>query len=512
MRWLGWLMLFLVPFFVLAVLHWTWSPSTSAGDYAQYLLHAKALVEGRPYNEVGYIYQQAAGLIGPPSLPPGLPLTLAPIVALGGVHSPLVRLLMLGSALLFAVLAAWRLSRDVEPWQAAFGGAIAAYAIEAALGTVAPISDPGFAALIWATVVVVDREGAWTWRRVVLVTALGFAAIAYRTVGIALIPGLLLYALFQRRRLGPLPFAPAALWLGVGVVALVLGLATVPFVDRVFRSLGNLAEHLDTFQRQYRLALFDSLLYPFASNRANDLYHAIAAIPTFVGLVIVVRRAWRSFMVTFALGYGLLLLVAPVAEPRYAWPLFPILAAAFAHGTTTIVQRMARGLRPVTVRWIAATSLVAVMLVTLARDVRRPAPAAFVRHPDAIALMAWLAAERGRAPADAPPRVAYFNPRVLTLESGVAAMGIVPRTLPGMFAAMNRERATHFVWQGAPIGDSTNSVPVPCVQRMANRLPDLHPGSFTLAYSNPTFRVYRFSPRADATQDNGERISWSECQ
>ncbi|MGH7712553.1 MAG: hypothetical protein ACREOG_14780, partial [Gemmatimonadaceae bacterium] len=315
---LRWLALFLVPFLALAVVHWDWSPATSASDYAQYLMHARAIIEGRPYGDIGYIYNPAAGLIGPPTFPPGLPLTLAPLVALGGVHSPLARLLMLASVLVFAALATWRLARDVAPWQAALAGAFSAYAIEASGSTLAPISDPGFAALVWGTVIAVDSERAWTWRRVAAVTALGFAALSYRAAGVALVPGLLLYALLQRRRMGMRPFVPPALWTAAGVIGLAAGLLRIPFSDRLPRVITDLGNHLSTFAGQYHVGLFLAQLYPFSNNAANDGYHAVASLLTLLGLALIVWRARRSFMVTFAAAYGAVLLVAPVAEPRYA--------------------------------------------------------------------------------------------------------------------------------------------------------------------------------------------------
>ncbi|MGQ0641700.1 MAG: hypothetical protein ACT4P6_13205 [Gemmatimonadaceae bacterium] len=508
---LRWLALFLIPFCVLAVVHWGWSPRASAGDYAQYLLHTRALVEGRAYGDIGYIYHPAAGLIGPPALPPGLPLTLAPIVAIGGVHSPLVRLLMLASVVAFATLVTWRLAREVQPWQAAFGAACAAYALEVTLATVAPLSDPGFAALIWGTIVAVDREGSWTWRRVVLVTALGFAAMAYRTAGVALIPGLLLYALVQRRRFGVLPFTPAALWIAAGLVALAAGFVNIPFGERMARSIADVSEHIDTFVDQYRLAPLYAWLYPFENNRANDLYHLVAAVPTLVGMAHLLWHARRSFLVAMTAAYCLLLLVAPVAEPRYAWPLYPLVGTSLAYGATRIMQRVARRWTPRTVALAAGAPLAFVLLVALAKDARRPMPASFVRHPDAIALFGWLAQHRENAPADAPLRIAFFNPRIVTLETRVPAMGIVPRTPPGIVTALRQSRVTHLIWQGVAMGGGDTAVRLPCVQRVANRLPDLYPDFFTVEYRNPTFRVYRFHPAATFSDSAGEPISWSAC-
>jgi hypothetical protein len=495
------------------VRHWSWAPSTSAGDYAQYLLHAQAIAEGRPYSATGYIYNPAAGLIGPPTLPPGLPLTLAPLVAIGGVHTPLVRLLMIVSVVAFAVLSAWRLARDMEPWQAALGSAIAAYAVEASLASVAPISDPGFAVVVWATILAVDTDGAWTWRRVLGVSALGFAAVLYRVAGIALVPALFLYALLERRRLGIRPFIPATLWSSAGLIGFAAGIVRLPFTERFGNAVLDPAEHLDTFARQYRVALFDAELYPFPSawNSANDAYHLVASLFVLLGLVILFRRTWRSFFVMLGAAYSLMLLIAPVAEGRYAWPLYPIVGASMALGLTTAVRRFIPSWAPRTHAIAAATPVIVAFVASLAIVVQREAPASFVRHPDAEALFSWVT-QRGKELASTTPmRVAFHNPRVLTLETGVPAMGIVPRTPPGQLAALDNYRVTYLIWQGIGLGTDSVGRKVPCVQRVANSLPMRFPHRFALEYQNRTFRVYRVLPGAHSSDSVNVRINWSDC-
>ena len=506
-----WLALFLVPFVVLVVRHWSWTPSTSAGDYAQYLLHAQAIAEGRPYSATGYIYNPIAGLIGPPSLPPGLPLTLAPLVAIGGVHTPLVRLLMIASVVAFAVLSAWRLARDMEPWQAALGSGVAAYALEASLASVAPISDPGFAVCVWATILAVDRNGAWTWRRVLVVTALGFAAIMYRVAGAALVPALFLFAWLERSRLGLRPFIPAAIWSAAGLIGFVAGVVQLPFSERFGNAALDPAEHLRTFARQYRAALFDAELYPFpvSWNLANDVYHLIVSLLLLLGLVILFRRAWKSFLTTFTVAYALMLFIAPVAEGRYAWPLYPLVAAAIALGATSVARRVAPSLPARTRALVAAVPILAMFVLTMAIEARRAAPPSFVRHADAKALFSWIA-QQGKA-STPPMRVAFSNPRVLTLETGVAAMGLVPRTPAGQLAALDRSRATHFIWQGTGLGPDSARGNAPCVQRVADSLPVLFPERFALEFQNRTFRVYRLLPGAHSSDSVNVRINWSDC-
>lgn len=508
---LRWLAVLLVPFFVLLALRWNWPPSATSGDYAQYLSHARALVEGRSYSDIGYIYQPAAGLIGPRNYPPGLPLTLAPLVAIGGVHTPLVRLLMVACVVLFVILAAWRLAREVEPWQAALGGAFAAFGIEAAFGTVTPMSDPGFAVLWWATVLAVDKEGAWTWRRAALVTALGFGAMLYRTAGIAVIPGLAAYALLHRKRIGPLPLVPLVAWIAPGVIALSTGLVRIPFIDRVLPSYSDFAHHLSTFAQHNREALFESELYPFPSNGVNDAYHVVASVLVLLGLPLLLWRTRRTFLVTFAAAYGLLLVAAPVAASRYAWPLYPVLGTALALGATVVVQRLASTWRPRTQRLAAGAPLVALLLLALVTNARATPPPSLVRNPDAQALFAWLVERRRALPPDVPMRVAFHNPRVVTLETRVPAMGIVPRTAPGQLAALVMARATHLIWQRDGVAGDGSPGRAPCVQRIANRLPELYPDRFTLEYQNTTFRVYRMQPSSAPVVGENVAINWNRC-
>ena len=55
------------------------------GDFSQYLLHARNIVEGRPYAEIGYIHNTFVFFVGPSLYPPVFPLLLAPFYSLFGL-------------------------------------------------------------------------------------------------------------------------------------------------------------------------------------------------------------------------------------------------------------------------------------------------------------------------------------------------------------------------------------------------------------------------------------------
>jgi 4-amino-4-deoxy-L-arabinose transferase-like glycosyltransferase len=95
----------LVPFLALALWRLRDGPGLNADDYGQYLMHAQALAEGRPYTDIGYIYSPFRWGIGPAAAPPGLPLTLAVIYKLLGPNIIVMRLVMLCFATVFVLIA-----------------------------------------------------------------------------------------------------------------------------------------------------------------------------------------------------------------------------------------------------------------------------------------------------------------------------------------------------------------------------------------------------------------------
>jgi hypothetical protein len=67
---------------------------TLGDDFAQYILHARNIAEGRAYASTGYIYNPDLAVVGPPAYPPVLPLALAPVWALFGLNLQAMKVLM----------------------------------------------------------------------------------------------------------------------------------------------------------------------------------------------------------------------------------------------------------------------------------------------------------------------------------------------------------------------------------------------------------------------------------
>ena len=290
------------------------------GDFALYLAHAQALVQGRPYADTGFVFNPANAIMSPAAYPPGLPLLLAPVVAGFGLAAVPIKLLML--AALLAML--WGLHRLAEPalgprWSAvlvlAAGLSPAILMRRDAVG-----SDIVFAA--WCTLALLGARG----RPALLGIGVAMALLT-RSIGVVLAVALALDLLFRpgpmRRRLAPALLAGVAVAV-VGTLWLRVDNATYAgYFDRL--SAGGLLHHLASAGQAYGFAVVE--LFGLSFGR-------LANMPVLLGLLgLVAWGGWRQLrrgpdaVVLFVLLYGAALIAYPVhMEPtRYALPILPLL-------------------------------------------------------------------------------------------------------------------------------------------------------------------------------------------
>jgi hypothetical protein len=477
----------LLPFAVLALLHWGTLPGVLAGDYAQYLLHAQAIVDGKTYGDIGYIFSPLRPFVGPRVQPPGFPLTLAPIVAADGVHSPLIPLVTLASAVLFLYFAFRYLSERHSPWAAAAAIAMTGVALEGGYATSSILSDLGFCALVWALILIVDREGPWGARRVAAVTVLGLAAMLYRVAGIALIPALMLWGALHRREQGIRPLIPPAIWLLLATVIAVIERASI-VLPAGLRSLsiGRLEHVVYGNLRLYRIGLFEGLLYPFPVNRLNDLYHLVAPCVIAVGVFALLKQRWRSFAVVVALVYCCMLLLSPVSDSRYTWPLLPLLGLGLFLGVTRVLQLLRPAIAEVSIHRVAFAAVIApIVLMASWQLARRPEPPSLLGRADVHDLFSFV--QDSLRPRGA--RVLFMNPRVLTLETGVPAMSTFWAPTPERtIAELERARITHVI--SGDLGVH------PRQQRALDSAIVQYRSRFSPVRRNTGFTIYRFDATA----------------
>ena len=471
----------LLPFLALALVRLQDGASAQHGDYAQYLLHARAVTEGRAYEDTGYLYTELNPVIGPVAYPPGLPLALLPVVAASDDPRPLARPLMLLFALGFLVLAAIYFARRESVRTGWFVAILAGLSLPFLQWSTKLGTDIPFCALIWLTILLMDRPERPTRGSAVLLALAGGAAIAFRSAGIALIPAALLYLLLNRRRGPGVILSCVALWVAVFVASAVLLPTASSYADQIPRSPGKIVSYLLGGVLDYRHAFSDAVLGSWLPGLTAKLWRGLALALMAVGLIGWLRREWRSYLACFTLFYAGVVLAFPAHMTRYIWPLYPLLLYGVLRGLTSVLTfRFRTGTTP---RWIHAVPA-AVVLVLVAGQawvaLRAPRVPDLREEPGVQALMDHL-----RTGADAEGRrVVFFKPRVLTWETRLPAMGLVVASPDAWVGELCSQGITDVVTGNlgaAPAGDKSLRQAIAA-----------HPERFEKTWSEGAFVLYRF--------------------
>lgn len=329
---LGGLMLLLFGFHLL-----TYQTTDWWGDSYQYLLHAENLLSGHPYADTGYV-QSPYKFTSPTAYPIGYPLLIAPVLALFGADP----FLLSAYALLFILGTAWvtgTLARGwlPDPYAIALAGLIALQP-----GLIAasrqPLSDPPFMFFAMLCLLAADRAsyGSSRWPRwaVLAGLALGAAAIT-RTLGLALIPALVLPSLLRHRRVEPSALVAVGLGCVLWFLASLFDVGTPEVIatgaspgyqalvqENLFRQLADIPGRIPERMVDYLRNSYPLWRVPGADLLKN-LFFAVAFIPIALGFL---HRARRRFgpVEAFAALYVLSLLPWTFSGTRYLYPLFPL--------------------------------------------------------------------------------------------------------------------------------------------------------------------------------------------
>lgn len=470
---------------LLAIAVWRWIafPGPSGGDWAQYMSHAKALVEGRPYGDIGYLFSPYAWTIGPPVYPPGLPLLLAPSLALIGEALWLPRLMMHGFLAVLLVSVVGALSGKGRT-PAAIGAAImvgAVFLLRDAPNVIG--SDLGMCALVWA-VLVLAKPQTWGWGRALTIGFLGAFALNFRIAAAPLVPALALWAVLHRKDVDWKPWLVIALWattlyvvitqFGPGEQAVESAAANLAADGPVRSQWARQFDRLLGRLAAYRYAVSDAFLYPFPVAVANRVYHVVAAPLALVGLVRWARGRWSSLPVIFAAGTTAMLLILPVWVSRYAWVLIPLGSFGFLYGLDAIRVR----LRPNALRTVLPAVALGVTVLAAVSTAARGTPS-LVHEPEA-----WRAVGARLAGGSGGPdvRVASNRPRIFTWYTGIPAAGLANVQLETFRAEASRLGLTHVVLSESRTGER--------VMNRWRRWNRDHPDAFPLLFREGDLSVY----------------------
>jgi hypothetical protein len=464
-------------------------------DWALYLLHARNLLEGRPYADTGYLYNPLAPWYSPPTYPPGFPVLLAPVYAAFGLDFlALKTVVALGFA--GALLVLTRLARrDLAP---------AAAAATAALVGLHPflwdfrqhlLPDLPFTFFALLALFPIDHSAdpdrpvreraAWGAAAAAAVAA----AVATRTIGLVLVPVWVVVLVLRARRPGRVLLAGAAV-LAVSVAAQLL---LVPAEAGYYQQIRDLAASrggslfLPGPDRVRRLAYALTSLWVDESTAGPALAAAKAcavgtALLAAVEILARVRRPAAPEV--FFVGYLLTAFLWPAVFARYLVPVLPLLALYAVLGA----RRLARsgGAAGRTAVTVAAVGVAAVLVLGHA-DPRRRGPEGGAPSSDAVALYGFVRTHTG------PEERFVTNhlPRAFALYTERSAAPPPRRVDDATFLAyLDRAGIGYLAVHATPSETRT--------------LVERHPARFRRVYANPAWDLVRFVPGLPAGESSQE--------
>ncbi len=328
-------------------------------DFAAYVMHAANIAVGRAYSDIRYIPNPAAvGFAPAQGYPPVYPLILAPVYKIWGfdlLPMKIVTVTCFGVSLAALVLL---FASRLSPWALSALVAITGFNIVFWSQHDHLLSEPAylmfcFGALLSAQKTYADlKPHEWRLGAALILSLLLYASYGTRTVGVALLPSLILADLCKFRR--PSRFLIAVVTL---TVAFILIQNTLLLSPRAYMS----AEHISASMiREHVVFYGKTLSYVWRNGFSKPLQIVMALVFTTLAAVTFFRNFWirKSIVEFYLLGYAAVLIVWTTEIGMRG--LIPMLPLYFAFGVEELVALSKRFTFP------ARRSLVALSLVLTA--------------------------------------------------------------------------------------------------------------------------------------------------
>jgi hypothetical protein len=466
---------------------------TWVDDFSMYIHHAKNLVEGLPYDETGYIFNDDKPFFGPQTYPPVFPILLAPVYAHYGLDLQAMKAELI-IIFLFFLLALYLAFKN----EAGFSSVAA---IVALIGLNPEfwdfkdkiLSELPFMLFLYLSFFIIERAhgkirpSGYTELFLAIVAGL-FMYLAYgtRSVGIVLVPSLIVFDLLRHRK-------PTRFTL----------LATLVFL--ALMTLQNAYVHSDMtylVPALQNLSLDDVIrdLRQYPGSLARFFYHGSTKATTAIFIIILTISAvggyWKrvregmTVLEIFPIFYVAILLVYPYyGGSRFLMPIVPIYLLYVFVGTArsrVLGERLL--IKPYFV------ILVAVIATHYAGEYSRSdfrAEKEGVEIAETRALFEFVS--KNTRPDDV---MVFRKPRVLTLYTGrPAAVYHEPDDDMGLWSFFSRISADYLI-TAKPLDDEFFPL---FVARYAGHLESV--------YRNAAFEVFRIKdiPRESAPIEPGAK-------
>ncbi len=453
-------------------------------DFAMYIAHARNLVQGLPYGDTGFI-PNAMNVPGPPTYPPVYPLLLAPLYHVFGMDFTMMKAQNV-ALLLLALMAIHRcLRRELSPaWSLAL---VVIFGLNPWLWEFKDEVRPDIAFLLFCFAAlwlalhfarVPAQSMAQMVGRGVLLGAAFYLAYGTRSLGLVLIPTVLLAELVNRRR------PTGSSMIALGVFAALWALQNILLhTDREYG-------HFLTFDPKW--VGFNAWMYfrslsvlwnnGYSAALRGLMFLAVLALATY-GYVRTVRRQITVLEIFPWFYFPPLVLywVGEMIQQRYVLPLLPLMLYYAFLGVRGALARLPAAMRAV------VPSLLLVLVA--AQYAARYSTLEFgplnvgVTRPETVALLDFV-----RTRTEPKDVFVFGKPRLLALFTGrPSAFYYGNNTDPQLWNYLRQVDARYLIV----------AKPDALAQEMDYEQPRLlagfvsrHPQQLSVVYSNADFDVY----------------------
>lgn len=477
-------------------------------DWAQYVLHARNIVTGHPYTDTGYLFNPDRPHVGPPSYPPGLPLLLAPILAVSGINIFAFKVVCFACAVAAFPVAFRLLSFSVSNNKAFLAVFLFAlhpdvWAPREAIGSEAPYLLFSMLTLWWGARPT-QPNGSWVTSAAagILLGFLLYISVICRSIGITLLPAILVYGWAQRKPPGWFAGVVVSFMLLVWLQTHWLVMPTAYENELRMPTVGLILANANN----YWLALASWVPLPFGLGRFSS---AMVVVLGAIGAWIVCHQrepdapkasTLRTLAVRVPLillylaAYLLALLLAAIEpDPRYLLPIMPITFALAAEGGLFIAKRLSHPRRIVL---CVALSLALYWGVLSARKSDE-------QQATCDACMAMFSYVRAHTDQDSV--IVFVKPRAMALLGGRASWRPSEKYTKDELTRKLAILGASIVVIGATGSDFAGKYPVSA--SLAGRISD--PGAEIL-FRNSMFEIIRLgsSPRIQGTLTDQSHFFW----
>lgn len=438
------------------------------GDFSLYMTHAKNIVESQPYAATNIIVNPDVAGFSPPSYPPVYPLLLAPLYKYFGLDLFPPKVLNLAFFIVSLFIFYWYFAGKLSSWVSATG-VTAALAFSPWFWELKNIinSDLPFVFFLLTTLIVADRFSAlprqsrYYWLTAFALGVLTYLSYGTRSLGLLLIPALVLHDLLTKRTIRPgtlLAIAVFALLhqlqshlLDINVDSSYVsdavtmstddsGSASTSTIEIIVGVVSGFAENI-----RPNLTLYAGVLLNHWWNNISSAFMIFMTITTgLLALTGFTRSCFKNISVTtvYFVIYICALIVVPVNQDyRYMLPVLPFYLVYIFIGAEYLADQLT------TSRIFRQIPLVVIVLIGLTYTGKyffsEEAPVyESITDAEAIELYDYI---RNNTPVDS--HIKFAEPRILALftDRNSSVYNFNYESLNEIWAEFRRAGATHLL-------------------------------------------------------------------